>query len=372
VDKRDWSIVSFDSQQGGKEIATNAIDDDENTIWHTMYNPNTPDCPHELVIDMGHTYRVNSFSYKGRLDGSNGRVINYEVYFSNNPKIWGEPAASGSFSDISDIQTVAIKGKVEARFLRFVAKSVVNNNKYASAAELYIGAESMVEDRPSELTPIVSSHKYRIREVDSNLCLHYQTSTTEGHFCLGQFDENDNTYQFTFTPATGFSALYKLKGGTHYMCVDGTAAWRIISNTKAPTDANGYIQLEQLDNGKVHLRAGWQNSKHMGFDKKTSGSYVYADKTTPGVFVLEDINLEKETDIKDVTGTEELGLLQSEGLLRIITPGLSTLSVYSITGQIITNLRLAGSCYLPLALQKGTYIIKLSYRDESRIMKIHK
>ena len=372
VDKRDWSIVSYDSQQGGKEIATNAIDDDENTIWHTQYNPSTPDCPHELVIDMGHTYRVNTFSYKGRMDGSNGRVINYEVYFSNNPKIWGEPAASGSFQDVSDIQTVAIKGTVEARYLRFVAKSVVNNNKYASAAELYIGAESMVEDRPSELTPIVSSHKYRIREVSSNLCLHYQVNANEGHFCLGQYDENDNTYQFSFLPATGFSALYKLRGGTHYMCVDGTTSWRIISATKAPTDANGYIQLEQLDNGTVHLRAAWQNSDHVGLDRKNVGSYIYANKSTPAVFVLEDINLEKETQIKDITATEELGLLQSNGMLCIVTPGVSTLSIYNLAGQLVSTLRLAGSCYQPLALPKGTYIIKLSYKDESRIMKINK
>ena len=313
VDKRDWSIVSYDSQQGGREIATNAIDDDENTIWHTMYNPNTPDCPHELVIDMGHTYRVNSFSYKGRMDGSNGRVINYEVYFSNNPKIWGEPAASSSFQDISDVQTVTITGKPEARFLRFVAKSVVNNNKYASAAELYIGADEMVEDRPSDLTAIVSSHKYRIREVNSNLCLHFQTNNNEGHFCLGKYDENDNTYQFAFTPASGFSALYKLKAGTHYMCYDSSAAWRIISTTKAPTDANGYIQLEQLNNGKIHLRAGWQGTLHIGFDSKNVGSYIYANKSTAGVFILEDITVEKETHIDDLSA-EELGLLQSEGL----------------------------------------------------------
>ena len=372
VDKRDWSIVSYDSQQGGSEIATNAIDDDENTIWHTMYNPNTPDCPHELVIDMGHTYRVNSFSYKGRMDGSNGRVIDYEVYFSNHPKIWGEPAASGSFRDISDIQTVAITKKVEARYMRFVAKSVVNNNKYASAAELYIGAEDMLEDKASELIPIVSSHKYRIREVSSGLYLHYQTNTNEGHFCLGKYDENDITYQYTFTPVSGFCALYKLKCGTHYMCVDGTTTWRIISTTKTPTDANGYMQLEQLDNGRVHLRAGWQKSDHVGFDSKTSGSYIYANKSTPGVFVLEDITLEKETDIKDVKSIDEIGLLQSEGQLHIIAPGASTLSIYNAAGQLITTLRLAGSCYLPLALKKGNYIIRLRHGDESRTMKIHK
>ena len=370
VDKRDWSIVSFDSQQGGKEVATNAIDDDESTIWHTQYNPTTPDCPHELVIDMGHTYRINTFSYKGRTDGSNGRVINFEVYFSNNPKIWGEPAASGSFRDISDVQTIAVTGKVEARFMRFVAKSVVGNNKYASAAELYIGAESMVEDRPSALTPIVTSHRYRIRETTSNLCLHYQTNANEGHFCLGEFSESDNSYQFSFIAATGFSALYKLRAGNRYMCMDTSADWRIVSTTTAPTDANGYMQLEQLDDGKVHLRAGWQNSNHLGFDRKQAGSYVYANKSTPGVFVLEDITLEKETGIEDIAPTEELGLLQSEGTLHVTAPGGSTLSIYNIQGQQITRLRLAGSSYLPLALPRGTYIIQLNDGDESRTMKL--
>jgi hypothetical protein len=155
------------------------------------------------------------------------------------------------------------------------------------------------------------------------------------------------------------------------MCVDGSAAWRIISTTKAPTDANGYIQLEQLKNGRVHLRAGWQNTLHIGFDSKNAGSYIYANKSTAGVFVLEDITLEKETLIDDVPA-EELGLLQSEGTLRIITPGASTLSIFTLSGQPLTTLRLAGSCYLPLALQKGTYIIQLRHGDESRTMKIHK
>lgn len=369
VDKRDWSIVSYDSQQGGREIAANAIDDDESTIWHTQYSPNTPDCPHELIIDMGHTYLINTFSYKGRTDGSNGRIIDYEVYFSNNPKVWGEPAASGSLRDVSDKQTVAVPGKVEARFMRFVAKSVVGNNKYASAAELYIGAESMADDRPSELTPIVSSHKYRIREVNSNLCLHYQTNTNEGHFCLGQYSESDNTYQFTFTPVTGFGALYKLRGGSRYLCMDSSASWRIISTTTAPADAKGYIQLEQLESGRVHLRAGWQNTLHIGFDSRNTGSYIYSDKSAPGVFVLEDITLEKETALQE-TPADELGLLQREGRLYITTPGISMLDVYGLSGRHITTLRLAGSCILPLALPKGTYIVRLTYGDESRTMKI--
>ena len=142
------------------------------------------------------------------------------------------------------------------------------------------------------ISPIVTSHRYRIREKQSGLCLHYQTNTNEGHFCLGRFDENDNSYVFTFTQAPGFTAFYRLKAGTHYMSYDSSAAWRIISTTTAPTDKNGYIQVERLPDGNAHLRCGWQNSRLVGFDSRNVGSYIYADKTAAGEFILEDIDEE--------------------------------------------------------------------------------
>lgn len=292
VDKSDWSIVSYDSQQGGNELAAYAIDGNENTIWHTSYSGTPPECPHELVIDMKQTYRVTSFSYKGRKDGSNGRVLNYEVYFSNSPRLWGVPAASGTFSNTSDKQTVNIPSKPEARYMKFLVRSVVDNRSYASAAELYIEAEAMVPRAFWFISPINTSHRYRIKEKQSGLCLHYQTNSNEGHFCLGKFDENDESYIFTFTQAPGFTAFYRLKAGTHYMSYDSSAGWRIISTTKAPTDKYGYIQVERLEAGNAYLRAVWQDNRHFGFDSKNVGSYVYADKTTPGEFILEDIDAE--------------------------------------------------------------------------------
>jgi hypothetical protein len=142
------------------------------------------------------------------------------------------------------------------------------------------------------ISPIVTSHRYRIREKQSGLCLHYQTNTNEGHFCLGRFDENDNTYVFTFTQAPGFTAFYRVRSGTHYMSYDSSASWRIISATTAPTDKNGYIQVERLPDGNAHLRCGWQNSLHVGFDSRSVGSYIYANKTSAGEFILEDIDEE--------------------------------------------------------------------------------
>lgn len=294
VDKSEWSIYSYDSQQGGGERADYAIDGDENTIWHTQYSPSTPDCPHELVIDMKHTYRVTAFSYKGRTDGSNGRVLRYEVYFSPNPRLWGEPAASGTFSNTGDKQTVAIPSKPEARYMKFLVRSVVDNKAYASAAELYIEAEAMMPRSFWPISTIDTSHRYRIREKQSGLCLHYQPNASEGHFCLDKYDEQDNSFVFTFAQVQGFTAFYRLKAASHYMSFDSSAGWRVISSTTAPAGKNGYIQVERLPEGNAYLRAGWQDSRHFGFDSRASGSYVYADKTVAGEFILEDIDEESD------------------------------------------------------------------------------
>ena len=294
VDKSEWTIYSYDSQQGNNEQAAYAIDDDENTIWHTQWSPSTPDCPHEIVVDMKNTYRITSFSYKGRKDGTNGRVLRYEVYFSNSPKLWGEPAASGTFNNTSDKQTVGIPSRPEARYMKFLVRSVVDDKGYASAAELYVEAETIVPRTFWWIEPINTSHRYRIREKQSGLCLHYQTHNNEGHFCLGNFNESDQTYIFTFTLAQGFTAFYKLKANGHYMSYDSSTGWRIISTTTNPTDKNGYIQVERLEEGNAYLRAGWQNSRVIGFDSRNVGSYIYADKTTPGEFILEDLDADAD------------------------------------------------------------------------------
>lgn len=292
IDKAEWTIYSYDSQQGGSELAEGAIDDDENTIWHTRYSGTTPECPHELVVDMKQTYRVTAFYYKGRKDGSNGRVLRYEVYFSPSPDLWGEPAAAGTFSNTSDRQTVSIPSKPEARYMKFLVRTVVDGKAYASAAEIGIEAEAIVPPTPWLIPPIDTSHRYRIREAQSGLCLHYQTNQNEGHFCLGQFDETDPTYIFTFQQAGGFTAFYKLKVSGRYMSCDNDAAWRIVSTTTSPTDRNGYIQVERLADGNAHLRCCWQNSRLVGFDSRNIGSYIYADKTAAGEFILEDIDEE--------------------------------------------------------------------------------
>ncbi|MBP3711029.1 MAG: discoidin domain-containing protein [Bacteroidaceae bacterium] len=320
VDKSLWSIYSYDSQQGGNELAANAIDGDESTIWHTRYSGTAPECPHELVIDMKQTYRITSFSYQGRKDGSNGRVLRYEVYFSPSPYLWGEPAASGTFNNTSDKQTVSIPSKPEARYMKFLVRTVVDDKAYASAAELYVEAEALAPRNIWWISPINTDHRYRIREKQSGLCLHYQTNNNEGHFCLAGFDENDKSYIFTFAQVPGFTAFYTLKADGHYMSYDSSAGWRIISATANPTNKNGWIQVERLVEGNAYLRCGWQNSRVVGFDSRNVGSYIYADKTTPGEFILEDMD-------------EETGILSPQTL----SDGEREEGIYDLSGRMLKH-----------------------------------
>ena len=76
----------------------------------------------------------------------------------------------------------------------------------------------------------------------------------------------------------------------------------------------------KVEEGNAFLRCGWQNSRVVGFDSRNVGSYIYADKTVPGEFILEDIEAEAD-GMESLTGTPE-GESQVYDLLgrKIFTP----------------------------------------------------
>lgn len=50
IDRHGW-VITADSSQPGNE-ATNALDGDGGTFWHTVYNPDAP-LSHWIMVDMG-------------------------------------------------------------------------------------------------------------------------------------------------------------------------------------------------------------------------------------------------------------------------------------------------------------------------------
>ena len=142
INKSAWKLVSADSQHSGNE-ARMAFDNNINTFWHTEYWGTEPACPHTLIVDMVNTYMVTAFTYIARNDGNqNGMVKAYEVYLSNDGKQWGTPVTKGEFKNTTAMQVAKLTTPTQGRYLKFVALSEINGNKWTSAAEIGIQAES--------------------------------------------------------------------------------------------------------------------------------------------------------------------------------------------------------------------------------------
>ena len=89
------------------------------------------------------TYMVTAFTYNGRTDGNqNGMIKAYEVYLSLDGKEWGSPVAKGEFKNTTAMQVATLKTPTLGRYLKLVALSEINGNKWTSAAEIGIRAAS--------------------------------------------------------------------------------------------------------------------------------------------------------------------------------------------------------------------------------------
>ena len=289
LNKSKWKISSYSSQQGGNEVAKNLIDENPGSIWHTQYNPSTPQCPHEVVIDMTSYYRISHFVYQGREDMSNGRVARFEVYVSNSTSVWGAPAASGTLQNSSEEQLIELKQHPVGRYLRFIVLSTHDNKGYASAAELGIIPEAEA-DKPEALSAAFgtgSSSYYYLRHKTSGLFLHYVEGSTEGAFALGKVtvdNLDDLSYVFHFGKVSGYTAYYTLntRRPARYMTVSD---WHVNATDKQDaTDHAQWIQTEQTDEATICLRGAEMDGKYFNFDRQTAGSHVYSNKTRPAEF----------------------------------------------------------------------------------------
>ncbi|MFP4845586.1 discoidin domain-containing protein [Winogradskyella sp. PE311] len=118
-------------------VASNAVDGNTNTIWHTQYsdiNPDTPH-PHEIQIDLGIESNITGLEYLPRTSGLNGTIADYEIYISNSTSVWGSAVNSGTWASDNQLKTANFTNAI-GRYVRLVALSEVNGNAWASAAEI--------------------------------------------------------------------------------------------------------------------------------------------------------------------------------------------------------------------------------------------
>ncbi len=121
----------------------NAIDGDPKTMWHTSWDDPAQQFPHELVVQLPKPVRLTGLTCLPRQDGNrNGWIKDYAVHVSADGRNWGAPVAEGTFPRDDALKTIRLARPVEARFIKFVARSGFDPTKgYASLAELSVMIE---------------------------------------------------------------------------------------------------------------------------------------------------------------------------------------------------------------------------------------
>lgn len=134
---RGAKIVEVDSQAPGYD-ASNALDGDPSTFWHTVYEPKSLPFPHHITVDLGKVYTLRGISYLPRQDMETCRTADCDVFLSNDLNNWGDPAATATLENSGDVQTILFKQPTSGRYLKFVAKSSHNSDPNTAIAELDI------------------------------------------------------------------------------------------------------------------------------------------------------------------------------------------------------------------------------------------
>lgn len=133
-------VVKADSEETAGEDgkAANAVDGNVNTFWHTQWQDDNPECPHEIIIELSEAVGINGFTYLPRQDESDhGGIKEYELYVSDDGKDFGKPVKKGEFTADKEKKTVKFDGK-KCRFIKLRALSEINGEAWTSAAEIGI------------------------------------------------------------------------------------------------------------------------------------------------------------------------------------------------------------------------------------------
>jgi len=131
-------VVKVDSEEtaGENGSATNAVDGNTNTFWHTQWQDGEPPCPHEIIIELIPPSAIAGFTYLPRQDDSDhGDIKEYEFYAGDDYQKFGPAVKKGTFDESKDKKTVKLD-TLTCRYIKLKALSEINGEAWTSAAEI--------------------------------------------------------------------------------------------------------------------------------------------------------------------------------------------------------------------------------------------
>jgi galactose oxidase len=135
-----WTATASDASPGSP--ASNVLDGDAGSMWHSRWEGAPAPLPHTCTIDMQSVQDIAGLRYLPRQDGnSNGTIGQYEVTVSRDGVTFSAPVATGAWAD-DTLEKTALFPAVSARCVRLTARTEAGNRgPWSSAAEIAVLGE---------------------------------------------------------------------------------------------------------------------------------------------------------------------------------------------------------------------------------------
>jgi hypothetical protein len=151
AEKLTLKVVKVDSEETSAEngAGANAVDGDSGTFWHTQWQDNNPEHPHEIVIELSRACKISGFTYLPRQDDQvNGTIKDYEFYVSDDGKEFGKPVKNGRLDESKSKKTISFEPR-QCRFIKLKAISEINDQPWTSAAEIGVVEDAGEPSKPT-------------------------------------------------------------------------------------------------------------------------------------------------------------------------------------------------------------------------------
>ncbi|PPK68436.1 discoidin domain-containing protein [Actinokineospora auranticolor] len=151
LDRTGWVATASDEETASENgRASNVLDGNDRTIWHSKYSAPTAPLPHWITLDMRANRNVAGVSVRPRGDGGNGNIGQYRVHISADGVNWGSPVAEGVWPDSSNVQTALLDSAVSARYVRITALTEAGGRgPWSTASEITVLTPSTAPDASS-------------------------------------------------------------------------------------------------------------------------------------------------------------------------------------------------------------------------------
>ncbi|MCR1959472.1 Sialidase, N-terminal domain [Thomasclavelia cocleata] len=147
--------------------ASNVIDDNPNTYWHSVWGDANINLPQSVTLKLDETKQIYKFAYTPRQNSNSGRIKQYEISVSTDGQEFTS-VASGIWQDTNQIQYVEFV-PIDAKYIKLTAYEAYAGGAKQSCAvagiDLYEYSDGVIESgNKTRLTNLVNE----INSLDKN------------------------------------------------------------------------------------------------------------------------------------------------------------------------------------------------------------